>query len=158
MTFDSIKYLQDDVGSHSRWPPEQDPSDLPSDLSVSAQSRDKLAFGEDLSIPVTGASLYKFKSNIRHRFDSSRSVDDDKDVIITGKRTRLDSTSTDQDPHYDDLGKISYIYFESSILAHYHCSHEAMIVMLTCFYRVTEGLFESAIRIKSCETQIWTRN
>ena len=109
--------MKDDVVSQPRWPPEQEPSDLPSDLSISAHSKDKLSFGEDLSIPVTGASLYKFKSNIRHRFDSSRSVDDEKDVIFTGKRTRLDSTSTDVDPTYDDLGK-KVSYFERSSL---HC-------------------------------------
>ena len=86
------------------WPPESDQGEQPSDLSLSVDTKDsKLSAAEDLS--MSGASLYKFKSNIRHRFDSSRSVDDERDGMMTEKRTRLDSTSTDVDPTIDvELG------------------------------------------------------
>merc|ERR1719500_1449004 len=77
-----------------------EPSDLPSDLSLGQHSggqvedRDEARLAEDLSM---ASNLYKFKSSIRKRFHSSRSCDEEKDILVPEKRSRLDSTSTDRD-------------------------------------------------------------
>ena len=87
-----------------------EPSDLPSDLSLGQHSgrgedRDEARLAEDLSM---ASNLYKFKSSIRQRFHSSRSCDDEKDMLVPEKRSRLDSTSTDRDNDHGfdvELGK-----------------------------------------------------
>ena len=87
-----------------------EPSDLPSDLSLGQPSgqgedRDEARLAEDLSM---ASNLYKFKSSIRQRFHSSRSCDDEKDLLVPEKRSRLDSASTDRDHDHGfdvELGK-----------------------------------------------------
>ena len=88
-----------------------EPSDLPSDLSLGQHSggqvedRDEARLAEDLSM---ASNLYKFKSSIRKRFHSSRSCDEEKDILVPEKRSRLDSTSTDRDNDHSfdvELGK-----------------------------------------------------
>ena len=88
-----------------------EPSDLPSDLSLGhhsggqAEDRDEARLAEDLSM---ASNLYKFKSSIRQRFHSSRSCDEEKDILVPEKRSRLDSASTDRDNDHSfdvDLGK-----------------------------------------------------
>ena len=88
---------------------ELEPSDLPSDLSLGQHSgveeRDEERLAEDLSM---ASNLYKFKSSIRQRFHSSRSCDEEKDILVPEKRSRLDSTSTDRDNDHSfdvELGK-----------------------------------------------------
>ena len=75
----------------------------PNDLSLHPPIRtgdEKIP--EDLSM---SSGLYKFKSNIRNRFHSMQGCDDEKDLLIAAKRTRLDSASTDVDPSFEvDLG------------------------------------------------------
>ena len=88
-----------------------EPSDLPSDLSLGQHSgrgedRDETRLAEDLSM---ASNLYKFKSSIRQRFHSSRSCDDEKDILVPEKRSRLDSASTDRDNDHGfdvELGKL----------------------------------------------------
>ena len=88
-----------------------EPSDLPNDLSLGQPSgqgedRDEARLAEDLSM---ASNLYKFKSSIRQRFHSSRSCDDEKDLLVPEKRSRLDSASTDRDPDHGfdvELGKL----------------------------------------------------
>ena len=88
-----------------------EPSDLPSDLSLGQPSgqgedRDEARLAEDLSM---ASNLYKFKSSIRQRFHSSRSCDDEKDLLVPEKRSRLDSASTDRDHDHGfdvELGKL----------------------------------------------------
>ena len=83
---------------------------MPSDLSIhgavaGAEAMKDVKLAEDLSMAT---NLYKFKSSIRHRFDSSRSCDDEKEILVPEKRSRLDSTSTDRDADHSfdvDLGQ-----------------------------------------------------
>ena len=93
------------------WPQEPEVGDLPSDLSLGGhggqgeQDKEVARLAEDLSM---ASNLYKFKSSIRHRFDSSRSCDDEKEILVPEKRSRLDSTSTDRDADHSfdvDLGQ-----------------------------------------------------
>lgn len=69
----------------------------PSDLSLHPSirgSNEKIP--EDLSM---SSGLYKFKSNIRNRFHSMQ--EDEKDLLISAKRTRQDSASTDVDQSFE---------------------------------------------------------
>jgi len=83
----------------SSWSHCMDSSELPSDLSL---HQDRVEGGDSAVLP----NLYKFKSNIRQRFDSSRSVlvedsEDRETILIPEKRTRHDSNSTDVDPTFE---------------------------------------------------------
>ena len=78
---------------------------LNGDLEVTPDSEVQSKLAEDLSI---ASNLYKFKSSIRKRFHSSRSCDEEKDILVPEKRSRLDSTSTDRDNDHSfdvELGK-----------------------------------------------------
>ena len=88
-----------------------EPSDLPSDLSLGQHSggqvedRDEARLAEDLSM---ASNLYKFKSCIRQRFSSSRSCNEEKDILVPEKRSRLDSASTDKEEGHSvdvEIGK-----------------------------------------------------
>ena len=78
---------------------------LNGDLEVTPDSEVQSKLAEDLSI---ASNLYKFKSCIRQRFSSSRSCNEEKDILVPEKRSRLDSASTDKEEGHSvdvEIGK-----------------------------------------------------
>ena len=78
---------------------------LNGDLEVTPDSEVQSKLAEDLSM---ASNLYKFKSCIRQRFSSSRSCDEEKDILVPEKRSRLDSASTDKEEGHSvdvEIGK-----------------------------------------------------